>query len=365
MPIESLVAHVTHQMIRLCEVTHADPAASADLVADLLGSAGNRPLAAGPGWASDIADDHTPIEFSVAFDRDGPPVLRLLAEAGVTDPATPAGLAPALSFVRRQAPRHGLSLERLERVLDLFATDRPQGAFGMWHSLILRSLPEFKVYLNPELHGVARSVPLVHEALDRLGAGAAFRTVREEGLRPGRLGEADRLTFFALDLHDRPTARIKLYVSQHDATLADVARAAAVVPGVDPAEVAGFCELGAGSAGPYDGRPIISSYTFRPGAEQPVGYSVYVPIRSYVADDREAYDRVRELLIRHGFAPDRLAPAVRAVTDRPLEDGVGLIAHVSLRVGPPRPGVSVYLSSEAYAVSSPRSGQGWSGSRVA
>ncbi|WP_432925466.1 tryptophan dimethylallyltransferase family protein [Microbispora sp. CA-135349] len=350
MSVESLVTRITDQLVRLSQVTHADVATAVELVTDLLGSAGQRPLAAGPAWDSDVSDDHTPVEFSLAFDPAGPPVLRILGEAAVTDPASPADLTPALAFLRRQAARHAVSMSRLERVRDLFTTDRPQGTFGMWHSLILRTTPEFKVYLNPEIHGVARSVPLVQEGLGRLGAGAAYRAVCEQALRPGEIGRGDRLTFFALDLRDTDTARIKLYVSQHDAEPADLARAAAVVPGADPAEVVAFCESAAGFAGPYDRRPIISSYTFVAQAARPVGYSVYVPIRSYVADDRQAYDRVHTLLGRYGFDTDRLEAAVAAVTSRPLEDGVGLVAHVSLRIGPPSPGVSIYLSSEAYGV---------------
>ncbi|MEV4642667.1 tryptophan dimethylallyltransferase family protein [Actinoplanes sp. NPDC049548] len=347
MPPESLVAHVAEQLVRLCRVTGTAPAEPVRLVADVLGDAGPRALAAGPGWPSDVADDHSPVEFSVAFDRGGPPVLRLLAEAAVADPARVADLTPALAFLHRQSGRHKLCLSRLEQVRDLFTTERPQGLFGMWHSLILRDVPEFKVYLNPEIHGVAASRQVVREALDRLGAGPAYRVV-ERVLRP-----ADRLTFFALDLEDAGTARIKLYVAQHGARLDEVAGAAAVVPGIDPAEVTAFCELAAGSAGPYVRRPILSSYTFTSGAARPVGYSVYVPIRSYVADDREAYDRACTLLARHGFDPAGLAAAVAALTRRPLEDGVGLLAHVSLRLGRPRPGVSVYLSSEAYRVSAP------------
>jgi DMATS type aromatic prenyltransferase len=346
--VDSLVTHVTQQLVRLCRVTGADPVVSAGLVGDLLGPAGARPRDAGPAWPSDVADDHTPIEFSVAFDAQGRPTLRILAEAAVPDPAHPAELGPGWAFLHRQADRHALALSRLDRVRDLFATDTPRGAFGMWHSLILRAAPEFKVYLNPAIHGPGQAAPLVGEALGRLGAGAAHRAVR------GALRGADRPAFFALDLHEAAGARIKLYVSQPHADAADVARAAAVVDGVDPDAVAAFCRSATGSGGPWTGRPVVSSYTFAAGAPRPVGYSVYVPIRSYVADDREALDRTRGLLTRHGAGPERLDPAVAAVAGRPLEDGVGLIAHVSLRLGPPRPGVSVYLSSEAYRVGAAR-----------
>jgi len=89
----------------------------------------------------------------------------------------------------------------------------------------------------------------------------------------------------------------------------------------------------------------------------PVGYSIYVPIRGYVSDDREARVRVMALLDRYGFDGAVFERAITALTQRLLLDGVGLIAHVSLRLGPPRPGVTVYLSSEAYRVNPPRSRQ--------
>jgi hypothetical protein len=79
-----------------------------------------------------------------------------------------------------------------------------------------------------------------------------------------------------------------------------------------------------------------------------------VPIRSYVSDDEEARDRVAALLERYGFDSVELDRIITALTRRPLREGVGLIAHVSLRLGLPRPGVTVYLSAEAYQVSPPR-----------
>ena len=75
-----------------------------------------------------------------------------------------------------------------------------------------------------------------------------------------------------------------------------------------------------------------------------------MPIRDYVADDEEARDRVVALLERYGFGNAEFDRVLAAVTPRPLRAGVGLIAHVSLRLGPPRPGMTVYLSAEAYEV---------------
>jgi Tryptophan dimethylallyltransferase len=355
----SVFGHLGGQLTRLCDVVGVDPVVPRQLLTDLLGPVGARPLSEPPPWPSGISDDHTPVEFSVAYTEGEPPSLRILGEALGSPPGAPTNLSAASTFLDTQVRRFGLSMRRWERVRELFATAQPQGEFALWFSLVFRTgrRPEFKVYVNPEVRGVERAPDLVAEALHRLGLGRSFRTMLDQAVRPGELGRGDRLTFFALDLHDGPHARVKLYLTHHGAAVGDVVRAASAVPGVDVVKLAEFCAAAGGGGGPFGGRPLVGSYTLTAGADKPVGYSIYVPIRSYVADDEEARDRVVGLLGRYGFDGAGLDRALTAVTRRSLRGGVGLIAHVSLRLGPPRPGVTVYLSAEAYRVSPARSRQ--------
>src|SRR5262249_9283875 len=152
------------------------------------------------------------------------------------------------------------------------------GGFALWFSLVFRSgrCPEFKVYFNPEVKGAARAPELVAEALRRLGLDTSYRTMLDHGVRPGELGRGDRLTFFALDLHDGPQARVKLYLTHHSADVQDVIRAAGAVDGVDVTALAEFCTTAGGGAGTFERRPLVGSYTLTEGADKPVGYSVYV-----------------------------------------------------------------------------------------
>lgn len=354
----SILEHLNGQLARLCEAVGTNPATPVSLLRDLLGSNGSRPLSKPPAWPSNVADDHTPVEFSLAYNEGEPPSLRILGEALGTPPDALSNISAAYRFIDTQVDRFGLSTSRLESVRDLFATQHPHGEFALWFSLVFRSgrRPEFKVYFNPEVKGVQRAPDLVAEALDRLGLGKSYQAMLDRAVRPGELGRNDRLTFFALDLDDGPQSRVKLYLSHHHADVRDMVRAASMVDGVDASQVAEFCEA-AGGADRFDGRPLVGSYTLIEGAEKPVGYSIYVPIRSYVDDDQQASDRVLALLARYGFDSAVFDRALKAVTQRSLRDGVGLIAHVSLRLGPPQPGVTIYLSSEAYEVRPPRSPQ--------
>ena len=355
----SVFDHLSGQLERLCEVVGTDPGVPLGLLTELLDSIGPRPLSEPPAWPSDIADDHTPVEFSIAYSEGEPPALRILGEVLGSPPGVLTNLAAAHGFLGRHAYRSGLSTSRLDRVQDLFATEHPQGNFALWFSLVFRHgrPPEFKVYFNPEAKGIEHAPDLVAEAFRRLGLGRSYQAMLDRGIRPGELGRGDRLTFFALDLHDEPQARVKLYLTHHGADVQDVVRAAGVVDGVDPTEAAEFCATAAGGTGPFDGRPLVGSYTLTGGVDKPVGYSLYVPIRSYVSDDEEARSRVVTLLDRYGFDSAHFGRAVAAVTRRSLRAGVGLIAHVALRLGPPRPGVTVYLSAETYGVIPPRARQ--------
>lgn len=353
----SLVDCLSDQLTQLCAVVDTEPTIPLQLVTELLGPAATRPPGQPPTWPSDVADDHTPIEYSVAFNEAEPPTLRILAEAQADAPDPAAYTAAAYRFLDRQVDRFGLATTKFDLVRDVFHTEQPQGAFALWYSLVLRSgrRPELKVYFNPAVRGADAAETLVVEALRRLGLQSAYPKLVDHGLRPGELGGRDQLTFFALDLHDEPQSRVKLYLSHYDARVDDAVRAAGIVDDVDLEQVAEFCVTATGGPGRYDRRPLVSSYTFTAGAEHPVGYSLYVPIRDYVDDDEQARQRVLELLTRYGLDASRLDPAIAAVARRPLRDGVGLIAHVSLRVGRPRPGITVYLSAEAHQVAPPRS----------
>ncbi|WP_367128987.1 tryptophan dimethylallyltransferase family protein [Saccharothrix sp. HUAS TT1] len=328
---------------------------SVRLLADALGPGGLRPVSTTPLWPSDVADDHTPVEFSTAFAAGEAPVVRTIVETTATRPSRAANTSAALAALDRMSRRGDVDTRRFEAVRDLFLPDDPEHDFAFWYSLVFRAdeAPAVKVYLNPEVRGEGGSEELVRQALERTGFAAGFPVLRSHAVtRPG----LDRYSFFALDLVEQQQARVKVYISHHAADVTDVTLAAKAAHGVDVDRVPDFCLLTGGLNRTFDKRPLISSYTFLDGDDRaPSGYSLYVPIRDYVADDEEARRRVLAVMAKYDLDPTQFDNALRSVAHRPLDEGVGLIAHVSLRMGRPRPGVTVYLSSEAHAVAAPRS----------
>jgi DMATS type aromatic prenyltransferase len=342
-----------HNLLRAVGLTKSADR-SAKLLGEALGPGSLRPLSTAPYWPSNVADDHTPVEFSVALAQNEPPAVRMIVESIAEQPDRRANLAAALGVLDRLSTQHQLDLRRLDLVRDLFLPEDPQGDFAFWYALIVQPdvAPAIKVYLNPEVRGREHATVLVSEALDRLGLGAAYSTVVEHALRRDGL---DRFSFFALDLMDEQRARVKTYVSHDDAETADVVHAASAAPDVDLGLLTDVVKLACGGAGPFTRRPLMSSYNFLAGdTDRPSGYSLYIPVRDYVQDDLEACERVLTIMTRCGLDTTPFVLALASIVRRPLGEGVGLIAHVSLRLGKPRPGVTVYLSSEAYDVTPPR-----------
>ncbi|MFD9890286.1 tryptophan dimethylallyltransferase family protein [Amycolatopsis sp. NPDC059027] len=344
----SLYEHTGGQLDRLCRVAGFDgkDRRHLELLEGLLGPGGENSVATPPGWNSNVADDTTPIEFSLAFDATGEYVVRVLGEnVGARTPG---------EFLGTVAEPYRLDTRRLDAIADLFLPhEERQGPFTMWYSLIFRPghEPKIKVYLNPQISGPTMADSLVNEGFRRLGIDAAFDPVIEHALPRGEL---DNFAFFALDLDGGPLSRVKVYVSHEAAESADVERAAELVPGVDPLHIREFCAVLGGGKGPFEGRPLISSYSFVEGDEgRPSNYSLYLPIRSYVPDDEVARARVLAIMAQYDLDGTILDKAIDAVTERPLRHGVGLIAHVSLRLGDIGAGITVYLSSEAYQVMPP------------
>lgn len=353
----SLYEHVSDQLRRLCGAIGMPPHAALTGLSALIDPIGGRSLAEPPLWPTGVSDDHTPVEYSIACEVGQPPVLRILGETIARQPSRQANLGAALQLVDTLADRLDLALDRFHQVRQVFLNGDPQHDFAMWFSLVLRpdQQQEVKIYFNPDTQGTNRAPELVEEALWRLQLGRAYATALAYGVRPGQLGDRDRFAFFALDLHSRPHARIKVYLSHYDAEADDIVRASGAVAGVDGGAVRDFLEL-TGCTGPLTNRPLVSGYTFvGTDTERPSTYSLYLPIRDYVSDDEQARELVLAVLRRFGLDPSVVDRAIAAVARRPLREGVGLIAHVSLRLTANRtPGVTVYLSSEAYQVCPPR-----------
>lgn len=245
-PALSLEDHLAGQLRRLCAVfglgTVTDEYAC--LLSELLGPVAAQPLGAAPAWPSEIADDHTPVEYSITFDADRVPKLRFLVEPGSRWLDLRATMDTGQRVLHAVAERYRFSLQRFHMLEDLFLPSRPQGSFGLWIGVELGRdrIPDFKLYLNPGVHGPDRAPEIVREAMARLGFGDAFGCLLRHGVARGH--ELDRFYIFSLDVGSHwEKPRVKVYVRHDECSADEVERPTGAVSGIRPGVVPAFCRL--------------------------------------------------------------------------------------------------------------------------
>ena len=324
----------------------ADELPAATRLFDLLtASWSHRQLTGTPHWASDITDDGTPFELSVAF-QGGRPLVRVLAEAQLEPFDVESNWGAGLALNRVLAGMPGVDLERFEKIQGLFAPPSGSNArFALWHAGQVEpdgSL-SFKVYLNPRIVGNGLSREIVRESLVRLGADYAW-----DELAP-KLDDDCLLPYFSLDLTKSANARVKVYVAHPNATSASIDALVRDESGYRPGLAQGWIEELTGFAGPFDQRPLLTCSAFRSPVDA-AEVTVLVPSRAYVCHDAEALTRSDALL---GLHSTRLRAGVEGMAGRPLAMGRGLVTYVSARPVPDGTRVTAYLAPEAHAISTP------------
>jgi DMATS type aromatic prenyltransferase len=320
---------------------------------NLISPWGERLRAEGSEWPSEISDDNTPVEFSVAIADSGVDV-RVLFEPQAERPVLADYRAAGLAFQERLEREFGASLERYRQIQELFLPEDMHGPFAIWSSAVFSRgrAPAFKAYLNPQARGAEQAPELVREGLERLGFSAAWENVSDTVLRRGR--ELDELKYFALDLTDDAEARVKVYVRHHCATAEDLECAASLAESYTERETLDFVREMRGSGERLNERaPFTCSSFVGRAIERPAATTVYVPVCAYARDDAAVLERVRGYMRRQGFDSTLYENIVNGFANRRLSDGVGMQSWIALRRFGDSARMTVYLATEANRVHAP------------
>jgi len=329
----------------LCTVLGATPALRSEahaLFEDISESWGKLTVGDAPLWPSDITDDGTPFEFSVAFERNRFE-LRMLFESQQRPITNRSSWDAAIGFNERLRRTGKADLALFDRVSDLFApTTQKAERFLLWHAAVLRDgACLYKAYFNPELEDAAKAAPRVDMALQRLNLPAARRFVKT---CTTQLPFKTRIPYFSVDLEDAASARTKLYLSADSAEHAMAL--VAETGGLDPAVCSDWLSTLLGTDRPQRRRPILVCTAFRPDGAPP-DVTVHVPIRCFVANDSEAAERLEGLLSAEQVA--RLRRALEAVSGNDPRSTRGVLTYASLRQSAGALRLTGYLAPQLYA----------------
>jgi DMATS type aromatic prenyltransferase len=294
-----------------------------------------------PAFKSDITDDSSPYEFSVAFDGRTPE-LRLLAEAQGNEGTALDRWNAGWRLTEQLAQHYGLSLARARRVAPLFEPKVQGLAFSLWHAASFRSAqPGFRVYFNPQAKGRSQAMPSVFTALKTLGMAGAAAWLKARFAQ----GEHKPL-YFSVDLSDGPTARCKVYLAHPGANANRIESLIAGHGDHQPGDVGAFCRSMTGGEGSWTQRPPLTCLAFREGSDSPYTVTLHIPIRCYARNDEVALERISsELTVEEASAYGR---AVRGLARRSLDSVAGIQTYASVRREDGRKRMTIYLSPEAY-----------------
>lgn len=343
--------HGLQQLNRLCSVVGLshDDAARAGVLFDVLAQTWpERPLALGPDWLSDVTGDHTPYEFSLAFDGALTEV-RFLAEARASEMNPHSAWEAGCAATRRLAALLDVPLRRFEEIDDLFVPASTESRFALWHAVCLRpgESPDLKIYLDPNAHGASNARARVGEALERLGLAAAWRFVAREALRA-----QDTLAYLSLDLSRAQGARVKVYMVHPGIDSGEIERLVATDPASIPGAASHFCRTILGSDPPYLGRPLGTCFAFTQGGERPHSVTLHIPLVGYLESDADVVPGLHHLL--DPSQQHVLAAATAAISTRSLASASGLFQWVSMRWSGGRGRMTLYVCPEAYRTFKPQ-----------
>lgn len=313
---------------------------------------GTQRIGTSPPWRSDITDDCTPFEFSLALDGDTPEV-RFLIEAQNGPTTLRSSWEDGLALNERLSHALDVPLHRFERVKDLFEPRDPAARYALWHAFGLRpgGRPAVKLYLNPQAHGLDASSAIIQEALQRLGFASAWQFLSRVAMRRGA---QDTPIYFSLDLSGHRAARVKVYIAHQDATPDDVEAIMAQAREYVPGEAQAFYGHMVGNADRAQApRALQTCLAFTSDDDaHPASVTLYIPVRCFARNDRDTMQRIRAALEPSRFA--MLERAVLALAGRPLEAGVGLVQWASVRREGGNRRLTFYLATEAYGAATPR-----------
>ncbi|MEV1068465.1 tryptophan dimethylallyltransferase family protein [Streptomyces sp. NPDC050263] len=298
-----------------------------------------------------VSADGFPAELSVSW-KAGRPEVRILFESLGSD-GTPHGCQEAgRELTRRLATRPGTDITQYLGIEDLFLASAPDRYRAtLWHSLAWQpgERPRYKVYLNPQVHGLERAYEVMAQAMHRLGLAAAWEPVARRAEEFARQGH--ELELMALDLDGGDASRVKVYFRHRPMPMAELDTVAALAHRYDPARAARARAVIYGrDSGTVRNEPM-TCLAFREGVLGPEEANVYLRLPDNTRTDAEAAVRVARLMELEGLDPLPHAEILRQLTAEQPEGAGQLQELCSYRtISPDMPAdIGLYLRFNTYA----------------
>lgn len=154
--------------------------------------------------------------------------------------------------------------------------------------------------------------------------------------------------YFSLDLSNKPSARVKVYVAHPAITAEEMDRVFTLCPSHRPGDVVNFCQSMVKTTGAFTSKPLTSCLSFVQGSEQPTAMTLHLPISHYVENDQVTSERVSAFLRKQGLDHEAYDRSLAAVATRPLAQASGIQSYASYRRERGGLRFTAYLSPELF-----------------
>ncbi len=313
---------------------------------------GDRKVGDPSNWESNVSDDLSPFEFSIALDPSQTEV-RILVEAQGIDPNLRSNWEAGLQLNQYLAEHYNINLDRFRQIEDLFVPTNLDAKFSMWHAVCFYpgKEPAFKLYLNPQSQERNKAAAVVEESLVRLGFPHAWSSLAEIAAQRGH--ERTEFPYFSIDLASHDRARVKVYLRHYDATVADLENALGFAQNYVAGDATELFQTLLPAQTSFTSKPIVSCFSFITGNDdRPLGGTLYIPIGYYVSDDRVVAKCLDRYLGKHNLSASIYTTALEYFATRALDSGVGMHSHISLKRENQQLRVTAYLNPELNTVRS-------------
>ncbi len=314
---------------------------------------GERKVGETSAWLSDVSDDSAPFEFSIALDPQQAE-LRVLIEAQGSDPNLQSNWQAGLALNQHLAEHFNISLDRFQQIEDLFVPTNPEAKFSMWHAACFYpdKEPAFKLYLNPQAQEKSRAAAVVEESLVRLGFPHAWMGLAEIAAQRGP--DKDDFVYFSIDLANHNRSRVKVYLRHYDATVEDLEQALSLAANYIAGDATEFCQTMAEGQSSFFAKPVTTCFAWVEGTDAiPSSGTLQLPISNYATDDQVVCDRLDLYFIQQGLPVSIYHSAIKALTKRSLESGIGMHSYISLRRDRQQQRIAIYLNPEVNTIKPP------------
>jgi DMATS type aromatic prenyltransferase len=314
-----------------------------DIFESLSSSWGDRLIGDNYSFLSDVTDDYTPFEISIAF-HQGEPELRILTEAQGVSPSLQSSWEAGLNLNHWLKDNFKVNFERFHKIETLFFPDNPKAKFSIWHAVSFKGdrEPKFKIYLNPQAQGESRANAIIEDCLVKLDFPEACRTIGDITKRH----KTNKIAYFSLDISTEEKARTKIYIQHYDASLEDLEKALSIASNYSKGEITEFCRYLVDDQTLFTRKPLISCFSFITGDRKyPSSGTFYLPISNYAANDGFIRSRLHNYFIKHNLPTLVYESAIQSLAIQPLDDGLGMHAYTSFRMEGQKQLVTIYFGS--------------------